>query len=132
MSSLSPNVGAITLFVEDPRRSKAFYRGVFDLDPIYEDEEAVAFRLENVTLNLLVRSSANELVTPSHVAQPGSGSQFELTIEVANADEACATLKARGVTLLNGPIDRPWGVRTAAFADPDGYVWEVAANLPRS
>jgi catechol 2,3-dioxygenase-like lactoylglutathione lyase family enzyme len=30
------------------------------------------------------------------------------------------------VELLNGPIDREWGVRTAAFADPDGHVWEVA------
>ena len=28
-----------------------------------------------------------------------------------------------------GPIDRPWGVRTAAFADPDGYLWEIAQQL---
>ncbi|MET0609013.1 MAG: VOC family protein, partial [Gaiellaceae bacterium] len=28
-----------------------------------------------------------------------------------------------------GPIDRPWGLRTAAFADPDGHVWEVAAKI---
>ena len=34
--------------------------------------------------------------------------------------------RARGVELLNGPLDREWGVRTAAFADPDGHVWEVA------
>jgi lactoylglutathione lyase len=27
-------------------------------------------------------------------------------------------------------MDRVWGVRTAAFADPDGHVWEVAAKLP--
>jgi uncharacterized glyoxalase superfamily protein PhnB len=29
-------------------------------------------------------------------------------------------------------IDRPWGVRTAAFADPEGHVWEVAADIPKS
>jgi uncharacterized glyoxalase superfamily protein PhnB len=34
------------------------------------------------------------------------------------------------VALLNGPIDRPWGRRTAAFADPAGNVWEIAQILP--
>ena len=38
-------------------------------------------------------------------------------------------LAERGVALLNGPVDRPWGIRTAAFADPAGHVWEIAAPL---
>jgi uncharacterized glyoxalase superfamily protein PhnB len=33
------------------------------------------------------------------------------------------------VSLLNGPIDRPWGMRTATFADPDGHIWEIAQQL---
>jgi uncharacterized glyoxalase superfamily protein PhnB len=33
---------------------------------------------------------------------------------------------ARGVKLLNGPIDRPWGPRTASFMDPAGHIWEIA------
>lgn len=35
-----------------------------------------------------------------------------------------------GVRVLNGPIDRPWGLRTASFTDPDGHVWELAEKLP--
>jgi uncharacterized glyoxalase superfamily protein PhnB len=31
---------------------------------------------------------------------------------------------------VNGPVDRPWGRRTAAFADPAGHAWEVAQLLP--
>ena len=31
-----------------------------------------------------------------------------------------------GNTLINGPIDRPWGIRTACFADPAGHIWEIA------
>jgi uncharacterized glyoxalase superfamily protein PhnB len=27
-------------------------------------------------------------------------------------------------------MDREWGMRTAAFADPDGHIWEVAAKIP--
>jgi hypothetical protein len=33
--------------------------------------------------------------------------------------------------LLNGPMNRPWGVRTASFTDPNGLIWEIAADLPR-
>jgi len=33
------------------------------------------------------------------------------------------------VTLLNGPMDREWGVRTASFTDPDGHIWELAQAL---
>jgi catechol 2,3-dioxygenase-like lactoylglutathione lyase family enzyme len=35
-------------------------------------------------------------------------------------------LPARGVELLNGPIDRLWGIRTASFHDPAGHLWEIA------
>ncbi len=42
----------------------------------------------------------------------------------------CAQLGRRGVSLLNGPIDRPWGKRTACFADPDGHLWEIAQDIP--
>jgi len=42
MSPPPAGVGAITLFVEDPKRSKAFYERVFDLATIYEDDDAAA------------------------------------------------------------------------------------------
>ena len=39
-------------------------------------------------------------------------------------------LKSVGaVALLNGPVDRPWGLRTACFADPGGHLWELAQEL---
>jgi lactoylglutathione lyase len=52
-----------------------------------------------------------------------------LTIKVADVDAVCAALKSHGVPLLNGPVDRPWGRRTAAFADPAGHVWEIAQDI---
>jgi catechol 2,3-dioxygenase-like lactoylglutathione lyase family enzyme len=125
------SVGAITLFVDDPKRSKAFYEKVFDATDIYEDENSAAFRFENTIVNLLARREASGLIGPAAVAEPGAGSQLQLTIWVDDADAACEELAARGVTLLNGPINRAWGMRTAAFADPDGHVWEVAQELPK-
>jgi catechol 2,3-dioxygenase-like lactoylglutathione lyase family enzyme len=122
-------VGAITLFVDDPRRSQAFYERVFDLAPAYTDETSAAFDFENTIVNLVVRSGAHELVAPLTVAAPDAGSQLQLTVWVDDADATCELLATRGVELLNGPLDRPWGVRTAAFSDPDGHVWEVAQQL---
>jgi catechol 2,3-dioxygenase-like lactoylglutathione lyase family enzyme len=122
-------VGAITLFVEDPKRSKAFYENVFALSPVFEDDESAVFKLENTLVNVLKASAAHELIAPAAVADGSSGSRFQLTVWVDDADATCAELAKRGVELLNGPIDRPWGVRTAAFADPDGHVWEVAQQL---
>jgi len=42
---------------------------------------------------------------------------------VDDVDAMCAELKSRGVKMLNGPIDRPWGVRTASFMDPAGHIY---------
>jgi len=123
------SLGAITLFVDDPKRSKDFYEKVFDAPAVYEDDNAVAFKFENTIVNLLARPEADELVQPARVAAADAGSSFQLTIWVDDADAVCAELVKGGVELLNGPIDRAWGMRTAAFADPDGHVWEVAQEL---
>jgi catechol 2,3-dioxygenase-like lactoylglutathione lyase family enzyme len=124
------SVGAITLFVEDPQRSKTFYENVLELSSVYEDENAVAFKLENMFLNLLRMPAANDLIAPAKVADREAGSRFQLTIWVEDTDAVCAELAKRGVELLNGPVDREWGMRTASFTDPDGHIWEVAAKIP--
>jgi lactoylglutathione lyase len=130
MTAIKPSVGAISLFVEDERRAKAFYAAAFALAPIFEDENSVVFKLDNTILNLLAAREAHELIAPAVVAD--AGSRFQLTIWVDDADAACATLTERGVELLNGPMDRAWGMRTAAFADPDGHVWEIAQDLSKT
>jgi catechol 2,3-dioxygenase-like lactoylglutathione lyase family enzyme len=130
MNTSLTSVGAITMFVEDTQRSRAFYERVFGLSPIYEDQNAVAFRFENMVVNLLKTPAAHELIGPARVAGPDAGSRFQLTIGVDDTDAVCEELAARGVDLLNGPMDREWGLRTAAFADPDGHIWEITAKLP--
>ena len=124
------SVGAITLFVEDHQRSKSFYQEVFDAPVVYEDEDAVAFEFENTIVNLLEVPAARELIDPGAVASQEAGSRLQLTIWVGNVDGVCAQLAARGVKLLNGPVNREWGMRTASFTDPDGHMWEVAQRLP--
>ena len=126
------SIGAITMFVADRDRAKSFYEKVFDAESVYEDDHSIAFKFENMIVNLLVVSEAHGLIGPAVVAGQDAGSRFQLTIGVDDTDAVCEDLAGRGVELLNGPIDRPWGLRTAAFADPDGHIWEVAAKISSS
>jgi catechol 2,3-dioxygenase-like lactoylglutathione lyase family enzyme len=117
---------AITLFVEDLAAAREFYQRVFGLPIHFEDDVSVVFDFGGTLVNLLQATEAPELIGPAVVAPPEVGSRFQFTLNVDDVDTVCAELTARGVELLNGPIDRPWGIRTATFRDPGGHIWEIA------
>ena len=119
-------IAAITLFVEDLQAARQFYLAVFGLPVVFEDPVSAVFKFGNTLINLLQTTAAGELVEPATVGTPEAGPRVVFTINVDDVDAMCAQLTARGVKLLNGPMDRPWGVRTASFVDPGGHVWEIA------
>jgi catechol 2,3-dioxygenase-like lactoylglutathione lyase family enzyme len=119
-------VGVITLFVENLEDTKGFYHEVFGLPVHYEDADSAVFDFGNTLVNLLSESEAHSLIDPVTVAQRDEGSRLLLTVYVEDVDAMCTKLTARGVELVNGPMDRPWGVRTASFLDPGGHIWELA------
>ncbi|MDQ1396601.1 MAG: lactoylglutathione lyase [Acidimicrobiaceae bacterium] len=129
MTAWLNGVGAITLFVEYLPRSKAFYQDDLGLPIVFEDDDSTVFDLGNTIINLLNVPAARDLIAPGTVAGPESGSRVQLTVWVDDADAACEELVGRGVTLLNGPMNRSWGQRTASFTDPAGHLWEIAQTL---
>ena len=126
VNSWAQGIYAITLFVEDLESTKRFYSEVFDLPVVYEDNNSAVFKFGDTLINLLKISAADELIRPAAVASREAGSRFVFTIQVDDVDAMCAQLAQRGVELLNGPMDRPWGIRTASFRDPGGHIWEIA------
>jgi len=130
MSWSSKSIDFITLFADDLEQSTAFYREVFGLSLIYQDENSAVFRFANTGINLLRSGAAGDLIHPGAVARQDAGARLVFTIDVDDVDEVCAELSARGVELLNGPVNRPWGRRTASFTDPGGHIWEIAEDLP--
>ena len=86
------------------------------------------FDFGNTLINLLAAPAVPELIEPAPMAEVAAGARMQLTLAVDDVDEVASDLQARGVELLNGPMDRPWGIRTAAFKDPAGHIWEIAAN----
>lgn len=129
VADMRPPAGlpAVTLFVEDLEVAKEFYLRVFDVPVHFEDDDSAVFAFGATLINLLKTSAARELIEPGQVAGPSAGARVQFTLHVDDVDAACAQLRHHGVALLNGPMDRPWGPRTASFRDPGGHIWEIAS-----
>jgi uncharacterized glyoxalase superfamily protein PhnB len=117
---------AITLFVDNLVAARQFYMRVFGLPVMFEDANSAVFKFGDTLINLLKTTAAEELIEPASVASRHAGSSMVLTIHVEDVDAMAEKLAALGVELLNGPMDRPWGIRTASFIDPGGHIWEIA------
>ena len=127
MAEWEKQIVAINLIVGDLDRSKTFYREVFGLPPQHEEEEVAVFRFKNMYV-MLQHDPAHQ-APPGEVlglAQKGVG-QFAILVE--DVDAVRAELDEHGVTLISGPADRDWGMRTLTFADPGGYIWEIAQDV---
>jgi lactoylglutathione lyase len=62
------------------------------------------------------------------------GQSVELAFKVETPDEVDTTYTKiihKGATPIKSPEDKPWGQRAAFFADPDGNIHEIFADLPK-
>ena len=123
-------LGALTMFVEDVQHVRAFYRDVLGLRAVFEDDVSIVFDLGGTMLNVLAVTAAADVVAPARPEAVGDKPRMLLSLWVEDVDAVCRDVQERGVVLLNGPVDRSWGKRTAAFADPAGAVWEIAQDIP--
>lgn len=62
---------------------------------------------------------------------PIGAMSLQLAFRVAPAEVAscAAVLTERGVDIVSGPTDRPFGHRTLFFKDPDGNLLEIYAEI---
>ena len=129
MAEWEKRIAAINLIVRDLERSKAFYREFFGLPLQHEDEETAMFRFQDTYVFLQRGEAEQDSPAPDvwELAQKGVG-QFAIIVE--DADAVQAELDQHGVTVISGPADRDWGMRTLTFADPGGHTWEIAQELP--
>ena len=129
MTNWDKEIGAMTLLVADLDSSKKFYQEAFGLPPMMEEHDSVMFRFTN--MYVFLHKSAAVVVSPevTELALTGAG-QFAIIVD--DVDAVAAELDHRGIPLLSGPADRAWGMRTLTFADPSGYMWEIAQEIPGS
>jgi catechol 2,3-dioxygenase-like lactoylglutathione lyase family enzyme len=141
---MEPRIDVITLAVDDFERALAFYRalgfeseGVVATELVGDDTHpsgaiAMVHLEDGQILSLYPRSdlAKDAGITPG----PARSGEFSLGQIVATRDEVdrlLAKAQAAGapVTELH---DRPWGIYSGYFRDPDGHLWEVIHNPNRT
>jgi catechol 2,3-dioxygenase-like lactoylglutathione lyase family enzyme len=128
MAVWEKQIGAINLIVGDLERSTAFYRDVFGLSPQHEDDDTSMFRFKD-TYVFLQRGAAHQDGPSDEVLGLAKNGVGQYAIIVEDVDAVRAELDQQDVTVISGPTDRHWGMRTMTFADPAGYTWEIAQPM---
>jgi uncharacterized protein len=120
----------VTLGVADFERSLRFYRDGLGWQPSRNSSENIAFfPMGGTVLALYPR---DKLAEDALVSPAGTGfSGFTLAYNAQGKEEVDAVLAA--VQAIGARIAKPaqmvfWGGYSGYFADPDGYLWEVAWN----
>jgi lactoylglutathione lyase len=120
-------IGYIILYVADLHASVAFYRDVLGLPHRFVDAGYAEFGTEGTRFALYERRRAEWLT--GRTVTPGPAAEIVLLVD--DVDAEASRLKALGAAVSSGPADRPWGHRTVHIADPDGFVVELAQEIPR-
>lgn len=127
---MKAKISLITLGVGDLERSIRFYRDGLGFVPQGEYDDVAFFPLDNVMLSLYPREKlAADALTENTPA--GGFPGFTLAHNVASpetVDEVIAFAVAAGARLVKTARKADWGGYSGYFADPDGFLWEVAWN----
>ena len=139
---MKPRIHVITLAVADLDRALAFYRDglgfrtegligtEFKGDDNNPDGTTAVFHLDGgLMLSIYPRSelAKDALVTP----RPANAGEFSIGHAVtsrAEVDEIISQAEAAGATVTGRPHDRPWGIYSGYFQDPDSHLWEILWN----
>jgi lactoylglutathione lyase len=122
-------VGYVILFVVDLERSIAFYRDVVGLPFKLRGDGYAEFATQGTRFGLYDRDRLDELTGQGSEAPRHPGG--EVVFLVADVDAEAERLQTLGAAILKGPVDRAWGHRTLHVQDPDGFVVELAEEIPR-
>lgn len=116
---MEQRVSCITLGVSDLARARRFYEALGWSGAEQPDEEVCFFQAGGIVFGLWTGLGGQ--------GAPG----IELAYNVRTAEEVAVVLsdaERAGGSILRPSGHADWGGTTGAFADPDGYVWEVAHN----
>ncbi len=117
----------VIILCDDLARMKTFYRDLFAFPVDSESETSLALRAGSVLLGLRQRTRGYDGVG---VRAELPGVQIAFLVSPPEVDQCYAELVAKGVTILEPPTDQPRGHRTVYFADPEGNMLEVYAEIP--
>jgi hypothetical protein len=139
---MEPRIHVLTLAVSDLDRALSFYRdglgldsaGVIGTEFAGDDDNpagaVVMFHLNGgLILALYPRTElAKDADVPLGPPKTGEFSIGHVVASQGDVDALLARAEAAGATLPGPPHDRPWGIYSGYFSDPDGHLWEIIFN----
>jgi uncharacterized protein len=112
-------ISLVTLGVTDLARARAFYEALGWGGAQQPDNEVAFFQAGGMVFGLWCALGGH--------GAPG----IELAQNVRSpkaVDALLADAERAGATIIRQAARADWGGYSGAFADPDGYVWEIAHN----
>jgi uncharacterized protein len=142
---MKPSINVITLAVGDLDRALAFYRDGLGLESTGVIGTEFASDATNPAGAVAMFQLSGELVLALYPRQelakdaniavgPPKSGEFSVGHAVASKADVDALLEqaaAAGATLTDRAHDRPWGIYSGYFQDPEGHLWEVMWNPQR-
>ena len=116
---MEQRISLVTLGVANLVRARAFYEAMGWRGALQPDDEVCFFQAGGIVFGLWTALGGH--------GAPG----IELAYNVRSPEEVESVLveaERAGGTIVRNAARADWGGTTGAFADPDGYVWEVAHN----
>lgn len=129
IQSMKPHISTITLGVSNLTRAVAFYRDGLGLKLQSESPGAASFALRGAHLLLVAREEMVKDTGVFDLGVAGSFGGFMLEHGVETQPEVEAILNAArgaGANIIKPATDTASGGTHGFFADPDGFVWEIA------
>jgi catechol 2,3-dioxygenase-like lactoylglutathione lyase family enzyme len=139
---VKPRIHVVTLAVADLDRALTFYRdgmgfpteGLIGTE-FHGDEDTpngatAVFQLDGgLMLSVYPRTDlAKDADVPLTPAKPGEFSIGHAVATRTEVDEVISQARAAGAAVTDPPHDRPWGIYSGYFQDPDGHLWEIIWN----
>lgn len=116
---MRPRISLVTLGVRDLARERSFYEALGFSGAHQPDDEVCFFQAGSMVFGLWTQLGGH--------GAPG----IELAHNVSSPEDVQTVLneaQRAGGTIVRPAAKMDWGGTSGAFADPEGYVWEVAHN----
>ena len=125
---MRPHLSVATLAAQDPPALAKYYERL-GWKAAFQNGEVAFFQLGGVVLALWRRADFAKAVGKAAAAiVPGATALAQNVPAREDVDRALAEAQAAGGTIVQPAEDTDWGGRSGHFADPEGFLWEVAWN----
>jgi uncharacterized glyoxalase superfamily protein PhnB len=128
-------IGSVTVLADDTLRLVAFFCETLGFSVKSAHNDYIELENDGVRFAVCSRATMESVTGHRSYGSVKRGQMFTLAFPMRThqeVDQAYAEVVAKGAVPVQSPKTMPWGQRAAYFADPEGNIHELFADLPRA